>query len=49
MANKGGFSLRKLLGVSAAKAKVSRAIKIPLTKSGRKQKVGSFILKLFGF
>jgi len=47
--NYGGFSWRRFLGVSAAKAKVSRAIGIPLTRSGRQQKVGRMVFKLFGF
>ena len=34
--NKGGFSLRRLLGISAFKSRISRAIGIPLTKSGRR-------------
>jgi hypothetical protein len=42
--NKGGFSWRKLLGISAAKAKISRSIGIPLTKSGRQQKVGRIVM-----
>lgn len=39
--NKGGFSLNRLLGLSAAKSKFSRKIGIPLTKSGRQRKAGS--------
>ena len=42
--NKGGFSWKRLLGISAAKSKVSRAIGIPLTRSGRQRKIG----RLFG-
>ena len=38
--NRGGFSWRRLLGISAAKARLSREIGIPLTRSGRRQKVG---------
>lgn len=38
--NKGGFSWRRFTGVSAAKARVSRSIGIPLTRSGRHQKIG---------
>ena len=38
--NRGGFSWRRLLGISAAKARLSRQIGIPLTRSGRQQKVG---------
>jgi hypothetical protein len=47
--NLGGFSIWRLLGVSAFKSKISRTIGIPLTKSGRQRKLGAFILKLFGF
>lgn len=43
--NKGGFSWKRLSGVSGAKAKVSRKIGIPLTKSGRNQKIGRTISK----
>lgn len=39
--NKGGFSLKRLLGISAQKNKVSRAIGMPLTKSGRQRKAGA--------
>lgn len=43
MPNRGGFSWKRALGVSAAKARVSRKIGIPLTKSGRQQKVGRMV------
>lgn len=43
--NKGGFSWKKLSGYSAAKSNVSRKIGIPLTKSGRNQKVGKIVTK----
>ncbi len=39
--NKGGFSWNRLLGISAAKAKISRKIGIPLTRSGRQRKFGA--------
>jgi hypothetical protein len=45
--NRGGFSWKRALGVTNAKRKVSRAIGIPLTKSGRQRKVGGMIWKLF--
>lgn len=45
--NKGGFSWSRLLGISAAKSKISRSIGVPLTKSGRERKLGAVILKLF--
>ena len=38
--NRGGFSWRRLLGISAAKGRLSRRIGIPLTRSGRQQKLG---------
>lgn len=43
--NKGGFSWKRLLGISAAKAKISRKIGIPLTKSGRERKLGNMITR----
>jgi hypothetical protein len=47
--NLGGFSIWRVLGVSALKAKISRGIGIPLTPGGRRRKVGAFIFRLFGF
>lgn len=38
--NKGGFSLKRLSGITRAKSSVSRKIGIPLTKSGRQRKIG---------
>jgi hypothetical protein len=43
--NKGGFSWKKLSGYSGAKSNVSRKIGVPLTKSGRNQKVGRIVTK----
>lgn len=43
--NKGGFSWRRLIGISATKAKISRLIGIPLSKSGRYMKVGRIVTK----
>lgn len=43
--NKGGFSWKRLSGISAAKAKVSKNIGIPLTKNGRDQKIGRAVSK----
>jgi len=43
--NKGGFSLSKLLGVSKVKSDISKAIGVPLTKSGRNTKIGSTVIK----
>jgi len=39
--NRGGFSWKRLLGVSAAKSRISRQIGIPLTRSGRQRKFGA--------
>ncbi len=41
--NLGGFSWKRLLGISAAKSRISRSIGIPLTRSGRQQKIGRMI------
>ena len=46
--NLGGFSIRRLIGLSAFKSRISQATGIPLTRSGRERKLGRFILKLFG-
>jgi hypothetical protein len=46
--NLGGFSIWRLMGLSAFKSRISQAIGIPLTRSGRERKLGRFILKLFG-
>jgi hypothetical protein len=47
--NFGGFSWRRAIGLSAAKARLSRRIGIPLTKSGRQRKLGHLVMRLFGF
>jgi len=41
--NKGGFSWKRLSGISGAKSNISRKIGIPLTKSGRDQKIGRIV------
>jgi len=41
--NLGGFSWKRLLGISAAKSRISRTIGIPLTRSGRERKIGRMI------
>jgi hypothetical protein len=38
--NKGGFSWKRFFGISGAKARMSRNIGVPLTRSGRHQKIG---------
>jgi hypothetical protein len=43
--NYGGFSWRRLLGVSRAKYQVGRAIGIPTTRAGRQRKLGSIFWK----
>lgn len=43
--NKGGFSWKKLSGISGVKSNISRKIGVPLTKSGRNQKVGRIVSK----
>ncbi len=39
--NRGGFSWKRLLGISQAKARLSRKIGVPLTRSGRERKIGA--------
>ena len=41
--NRGGFSWKRFIGVSAAKSRISRSIGIPLTKSGRQRKIGRMV------
>lgn len=38
--NKGGFSWKRFVGISGAKARISRSTGIPFTRSGRHQKIG---------
>jgi hypothetical protein len=47
--NKGGFSWKKLIGLSGAKSSFSRKIKVPMTKSGRQRKAGAGSLLAFLF
>ncbi len=46
--NYGGFSWRRLLGISAFKSRVSRMIGIPLTASGRRRKLGASVFNVIG-
>jgi hypothetical protein len=39
----GGFSWKRAVGLSAARARLSRRIGIPFTKSGRQRKIGKLI------
>ena len=41
--NRGGFSWKRALGISAAKSKISRDVGIPLPKSGRQRKLGRIV------
>jgi hypothetical protein len=43
--NKGGFSWKRFIGISQAKANISRKIGVPLTRSGRNQKIGRIVTK----
>lgn len=43
--NKGGFSWKRLLGVTKAKRNISRKTGVPWTKSGREQKIGRILTK----
>ena len=47
MGNKGGFSWRRLIGVSRVKSDISRSIGIPLTRSGRERKIGRALTAAF--
>jgi hypothetical protein len=46
--NFGGFSWKRLVGISAFKSRISRKIGIPLTASGRRRKLGAFIFNAVG-
>jgi hypothetical protein len=43
LANRGGFSWKRLTGISAAKSRISRATGVPFTRSGRNQKIGRIV------
>ena len=40
MGHFGGFSWNRLLGITAAKSRISRVTGIPWTRSGRQRKIG---------
>jgi hypothetical protein len=42
------FSWRRAIGASAAKARLSRSIGIPLTRSGRERKAGRLVTSSLG-
>lgn len=44
--NKGGFSWKTFLGITAAKRKFARKTGIPTSKTGVEQKIGRTILNL---
>lgn len=41
----GGFSMKRAIGVSKVKTKISRATGIPTTKAGRKRKAQAVVTK----
>ena len=43
--NKGGFSWKRLIGITRVKSNISRKIGVPLTRSGRNQKIGRIVTK----
>ena len=45
--NRGGFSWKRLVGVTAAKRRISRATGIPWTRSGRQRKLGALLWRIF--
>lgn len=44
--NRGGFSWKRLLGLTGAKRRVSRATGVPWTRAGRQRKVGALLWKV---
>ena len=47
--NRGGFSWRRFFGLSGFKMRVSHQIGTPVTRNGRRQKLGALTLHLFLF
>ncbi len=43
--NRGGFSWNRFLGISRVKYNISRKTGIPLTRSGRQQKIGRWVTR----
>lgn len=41
--NRGGFSWKRLLGVTRVKTRISRMTGIPMTRSGRQRKLGKMM------
>lgn len=47
--NKGGFSIKRLSGLTKMKNKIAKTTGIPTTKEGRKRKRNNIIAKILGF
>lgn len=43
--NRGGFSWKRFVGITKIKRDISRKTGIPLTRSGRQQKIGRMVTK----
>lgn len=43
--NRGGFSWKRFVGITKVKRNISGKIGIPLTRSGREQKIGRMVTK----
>jgi flagellar biosynthesis component FlhA len=43
--NEGGFSWKRLVGISQVKSNISSKTGIPVTRSGRNQKIGRIVTK----
>ncbi|MFP4548407.1 MAG: hypothetical protein ACLFQM_09755 [Fidelibacterota bacterium] len=41
--NKGGFLWKRATGITKMKTNISRSLGVPLTKSGRQQKIGKAV------
>lgn len=41
--NLGGFSMKRALGVTKVKSRISRATGVPLSRSGRQRKIGKMM------
>jgi len=39
----GGFSWKRAVGITKQKQKISKAVGVPLTKSGRQRKIGKMV------
>jgi hypothetical protein len=43
MPNRGGFSWKRVVGITRVKQNISRRTGIPMTKSGRQRKIGKMV------